>query len=216
MTGSTCIRHLQRLCGRGSDELKSMGADIDVGDRLLYFRHVAAYAFVARAACLMVRVRLNSGCVRTVGGVRPMALKAQHVCWLQEIGVVVRAVHVMAAKTAHAVGVHLARNEIVALHPVLVRRAIGEMCKRLFPKLVLFQLPEVLKTFPYLKPNRPIVVLAFDGVLQGLALRVALDADVIRLYKIEPSPGSRCSLATASRRGPLRGRGTFRSLRSIR
>jgi hypothetical protein len=94
--------------------------------------------------------------------------------------------HIVAAKAAHAVGVHLARNEIVALHPVLVGRAVREMGKRLLPRLVLFQLPEVLEIFPHFKPNRPIVILAFNGIFQWLALRVALDAHVIRLNKIKP------------------------------
>ncbi len=94
-----------------------------------------------------------------------MTFKAQNVRGLHQIRIVVSAVHVMTAKAAYAVGVHLAGNKIIALHPVLVGSTIRKVCKGLFPKLMLFQLPEILKVFANFKPNRPIVVLAFNGVL---------------------------------------------------
>ena len=83
--------------------------------------------------------------VRTVRRLRTVALKAHHVGRLQQVRIVVGAVHVVAAVAAHAVRVHDALHEIIALHAILVRGAVGEMRERLFAEFVLFQLPEILQ-----------------------------------------------------------------------
>src|SRR5260370_5057491 len=51
---------------------------------------------------------------------------------------------------------------------------------------VVFQLPVVAKLQPDMKTHGPIVILPFDRILQRPALRMTLDADVIRLDIIEP------------------------------
>jgi len=75
----------------------------------------------------MMRVRLNAGCTRTVGRIGTVAFKAQHAGGFHQVGVVFRAVHVVATETGHAVRVHQAGDEIIALHAVLMRGAVGEM-----------------------------------------------------------------------------------------
>ena len=85
---------------------------------------------------------------------------------------------VVAGKTGDAVRVHGALHEIVALHAVLVRGAIGEMREGGFAELVFFELPEIAQVLARFITDGPIVIDAVDGLLQGLALRVALDAGV--------------------------------------
>src|SRR5580704_14140420 len=92
----------------------------------------------------------------------------------------------MATETAHTVRVHCALDKIIALHPILMRGAVGEMSEGLLPRLVLFQLPEILEIHSDLEAHRPVVILAIDGVTQRLPLRVTLYADVGRLHCIEP------------------------------
>ena len=83
-----------------------------------------------------------------------MALQAQHVRRLQQIGVVRGAVHIVAAEAGDAARVHQALHEIVALHAVLVRRAVGEMREGGLAELVLFELPEILQlAAPARKPT---------------------------------------------------------------
>jgi len=62
---------------------------------------------------------------------------------LQQIGVVLRAVDIVAAKAGDAAGIHHAGNKIVALHSILVGGAVREVRERGFSEFVLFQFPEV-------------------------------------------------------------------------
>src|SRR5450755_3750092 len=48
-----------------------------------------------------------------------------------------------------------------------------------------FQLPEILKLLPHFKTDRPVVVLAFNGILERPSLRVTLDANVVRLHEAQ-------------------------------
>ena len=96
----------------------------------------------------MMRVRLDARRVRAVRRARAVAGQAQLLGRLQQIGVVRRAVRVVAAEAGHAARVHQALDEVVALHPVLVRRAVGEVRERRLAELVLLELPEVLQVEP--------------------------------------------------------------------
>ena len=127
MTGSTGVRHLQRVGGGRSDESKRMRSDVDICNRLLDFWHVAVYAFVASATGSMMRVRLDGRGAGTVRRMRSMTFKTENVCGLQEISVVLGTVNIVAAKAGDAVSIHLASHEIIALHPVLVRGSVGEV-----------------------------------------------------------------------------------------
>src|SRR5262245_20552581 len=100
--------------------------------------------------------------------------------WLDQVSVVGRTVDVMAAEAGHAALVHLTLDEVVPLHPVLVTRAVGEVRERLLAQLVLLQAPEVLELPALMESNRPVVVLAIDRIRQRLALRMPLNAGIVR------------------------------------
>ena len=118
----------------------------------------------------MMRVRLNGSFMRAVGRLRAMAFEANHVSRLQQIGIVFRAVNIVATVAAHAMGVHRALNEIVALHAVLVRRAVGKMREGRLSELVILEFPEVVEVEADMKSDRPIVILPTDRVLERLPL----------------------------------------------
>ena len=86
--------------------------------------------------------------------------------------------HVVATEAAHAVCIHDTLHKIIALHSILVRGAISEVGEALLTELVLFQLPEILEIHSHVESDRPIVIFAIDRILQGLPLRVALNADI--------------------------------------
>ena len=127
------------------DEPERVAADVHVGDGLLDLRHVAGHAFAARAAALVMRVILERGRVRAVRRAGTMARRAQLRDGLDQVRVVRRAVNVVAAEARHALRVHHALDEVVALHAVLVRGAVREVRERRLAELVLFELPEVLQ-----------------------------------------------------------------------
>ena len=111
-------------------------------------------------------------------------------------------------------GVHDALDEVVALHPVLVGGAVGEVREGRFAEFVIFESPEILEVLPDLESYRPVVVVSFDRVLQRLSLRMALNADVVGADGIQP-----CRIHDIGREGSptcaLRVRGTSHSPRSI-
>ena len=55
---------------------------------LLDFRHVAGHAFAARAARLVMRVLLDSGCMRSVRRIWAVALQAHHARRFRQVGIV--------------------------------------------------------------------------------------------------------------------------------
>ena len=75
----------------------------------------------------MVSVLSNISRPGTVRRRRVMALKADDGGWSQKVGVVVRAVDIMATETRDATRVHCAGDKIVALHPVSAARSVGEV-----------------------------------------------------------------------------------------
>ncbi len=142
------------------DEFKRVCANVHIGDGLLDLRHMAGHAFVAGTSGRVVRMRFDRRRVRAVRRIRAMAFQAHYVRRLQQVRIVFGAMHIVATEAAHAVRVHLAGNEVVALHPVLVRRSVREMRERLLAELVLFQLPEILQILARLEADRPVVILA--------------------------------------------------------
>ncbi|MGB2667364.1 MAG: hypothetical protein WAK48_25410 [Candidatus Acidiferrum sp.] len=93
-----------------------------------------------------------------------MAVHAQLVPWFSQLRIVVRAMHIVATETGHAVAVHDALYKIISLHTVLVRGAIREMSESRFAQVVCFQLPKITQILTDAVSNWPIVVLAFDGI----------------------------------------------------
>src|SRR5439155_6822825 len=96
------------------------------------------------------------------------------------------AVRVVATEAGDAAPVHDALHEVVALHPILVRRPVGEMRERRLSELVLFEPPEVLEMPALMESHGPIEVPSLDRVVERLPLRVALDARVVRPDEVEP------------------------------
>ena len=82
-----------------------------------------------------------------------VALEAHDIGRLDQVGVVLGAVNVVATEAAHAVRIHLAGDKIVALHPVLVGGAVREMSEGGLAELVLFELPEIRKVLTDSKPT---------------------------------------------------------------
>ena len=96
-----------------------------------------------RAARLVMRVLLDGRGMRAVRRVRPVAVEAHDAGRLAAVRIVGGAVDVVAGEAGDAARVHQALHEIVALHAVLVRGAVGEMGEGGLAELVLFQLPEI-------------------------------------------------------------------------
>ena len=108
-----------------------------------------------------------------------MTIETEFVGRFPQLRVVVRAVNIVAGRASDTVAVHYALNEVVPLHPVLVRCAIGEMPEICLPKRDVFELPVVHKTYAYVVANRPVIGFAFNQAHTRPPLRVALDAGVI-------------------------------------
>ena len=71
---------------------------------------------------------------------------------------------VVAAKTRDAARVHQALHEVIALHAIFVRGAIGKMGKRKLAQFVILELPEIHQLLAHMKADRPVVILALDGI----------------------------------------------------
>jgi hypothetical protein len=162
-----------------------VAANINIGDRLFDCRHVTGYAAAAGTAGRMMGVLLDGGGARPGLRIRAMATKAKCVAGLTHHSHIVITVRIVAAEARHAAGIHQALNEIVALHPILVRRAVGEMGERGFAELVLLQLPEFIQVLPNLEAYGPIVVFSGDRIRQRLSLGMTLDAGVAGAHIIE-------------------------------
>ena len=118
---------------------------------------------------------------------RAVTLKAHRICRFHQQSLVLGPMRIVAAGTFHAPRVHQTLHEVISLHPVFVPRTIREVCERCFPKFVFFELPETLEFPAHLKADGPVVVFAFDGILQRLPLRMALNTGIVSSYKVESS-----------------------------
>lgn len=78
--------------------------------------------------------------------------------------------HIVTGSTGDALPVHHALDEIVTLHPVLVRCPIREVCEGGLPQRVIFELPVVREMESGAIADRPIVSLALDLLGEGLPL----------------------------------------------
>src|SRR6266404_2378616 len=159
------VRDFQAVGPLRIDEVEGMAADVHVCDRLLDFRHVAGDALAARAARSMVGMLFDRRGMRAILRVRPVTGEAYAAGRLPQHGVIIRAVRIMAAEAGDAACIHQAGHEVVALHPVLVRRAIRKMCEGRLAKLVILELPEVVQAEAGVKSDRPIIVFSADRIL---------------------------------------------------
>ena len=126
-----------------------------------------------------MRVLLNGSGVGSVRRFRAVTLQAYDIRRLDQVGIVWSTVNVVATGARDAVRVHDAGHKIVALHAVLVRRAVGKVSERGLARFVLFEFPVILEIRADVKTDGPVVVFAFDRIAEGLALGMALDADVV-------------------------------------
>src|SRR6516162_994081 len=92
----------------------------------------------------------------------------------------------MTTKASDATAVHYAHGKIVALHPILVRGAVREIIEVGLAQPAGFELPVVLQVESHLEADGPIVILPFNRVLERPPLRVALDANVVRVHVVQP------------------------------
>ena len=111
-------------------------------------------------------------------GRRAVAIQANLVHRLAQLRVISGAVHVVAIEARDAAAVHHALHEIVSLHAILVRGAVGKMRESQLAQRVIFQLPVILQIQPHVIADRPVVVFPFDRIAERPPLRVALDAGV--------------------------------------
>ena len=115
-----------------------------------------------------------------------MACQAQLLRWLDEIGVVVRYRHIVTAEARHAAAVKSAVDEVVRLHPILLRRAFRIVRECRLTEMVFLERPEVLELEANVISHWPIVMLARVGIARRAALRVALQAHIIRRDIVQP------------------------------
>ena len=86
---------------------------------------------------------LDRSSARTIQRQRAMTIQTELVRRLSQLCVVSRAMRIVAAEARHPASVHYALYEIIPLHAILVRRAIGIVCERSLAQRVLFKLPKI-------------------------------------------------------------------------
>src|SRR5215831_11538244 len=106
-------------------------------------RHVTCNALASCTARLVMSVFLEAGRPWTVRRRGPMAIQANLVRGPSQLSIVRGAMHVMAGETSNSAVIHHTLREIIALHAVLVCRAIGKVEKAGLPERTVLQLPEV-------------------------------------------------------------------------
>lgn len=74
---------------------------------------------------------------------------------------------IVAGEAGDAATIHHALNEVVALHAIFVRGAVGKMSETRLAQRVFLELPEIAKILADAISDGPIVVLAFDGIRRG-------------------------------------------------
>ena len=97
----------------------------------------------------------------------------------------VRAVRIVARVAADPFLVHPALDEIISLHPVLVRGSVWPVRKGRLSEAMRFEIPGRTQPITGLITHGPVVVPALDRILARTALRVALDADIVRPHIVK-------------------------------
>ena len=185
-TGGTGIGNLQLFGGHGRNELERMTADVHIGDLLRDFRHVARRALVSRRSHRMMGMRLNRGCVRTIGRTGAVTGQAHYIRRTNQVGVVGRPVNIVATEAGDAPRIHQALGEIIALHAIFVPGTVGVVGEALLAGFEFFELPEIFQILTHVETHRPCKIPARDQRLKGLSLRMALDTGIVRAHRIEP------------------------------
>ena len=166
---------------RWSNESKCVRADEGAGNSDLDFRHVTGHALASRGTFLMVSMFGKRRCTGTIPRIGAVAIQAKFIRGFAQLRVIVRAVYVVAVKAGDAAPVHDALRKIISLHAVLVRRAVWKMREAQLAERVILELPVVPQIQARVISDRPIVIFSFDRIGERTALRVALNASVIRV-----------------------------------
>jgi hypothetical protein len=94
-----------------------------------------------------------------------MTIQTKLVGRAAKLRVVSRTVRVVTIEASNSTPVHHALHEIIALHSILVRGPIRKMIKVLrFAEGVILKLPVILELDPHPVTDRPIVILALNGI----------------------------------------------------
>lgn len=186
MTRDAGIWDSYALALRRGDEFERVTGDIHLADCLGDPGHMAGHALASGTIRLVMGVFCDACRMRSILRIGTVAGRTDFRGRLAQHGVVLRTMRIVTAKTCDATVVHQALRKIVPLHPVLVRRAVREMCEGHFPRFVLFQFPVIRKHQTCSVANGPVVILSVDRIGQRLALRMALDTGVIRLDEVLP------------------------------
>src|SRR5580692_2483466 len=104
------------------NEAEGVRMDIHVRNRLLNLRHMTGDALAAGAIRFMMHVLLDRSRTRSVLGVRAVTRQTNLAGWFAQLRRIRGAMDIMATETGDAACIHHALCEVVALHPVLVRR----------------------------------------------------------------------------------------------
>jgi len=155
-----------------------------VFDGLLDLRHVAGNTLATRTSPRMMGM-LAHGAARSSRIFLCVAEEAKRVSWHLEIRCVGVAVYLMAVEAAKPTMVHVALNEVVPLHPVLVRSLVGVLIKVCRSMFCLFEPPIISETFSGQEANGPVIVLVSDGIGERASLAVALHARVVAAHIVE-------------------------------
>src|ERR1700733_172185 len=115
-----------------------------------------------------------------------MAVQTEFVGGHPQLRVMACAVHIVACCAGHAMTVHHALNEIIALHTVLMRRAISEMREVGLTQRDVVKLPVVHKTKTGMTATRPVIGLSADESRTGPALRMAGNTGIVRSHVAHP------------------------------
>jgi hypothetical protein len=106
--------------------------------------HVAGDAFAAGTTVLVVTVLFEGRSVRAVRRRWAVAVKTYLIRRLSQLRIVRGPVNVVARGASHSVPIHHALDKVVALHPILMRRAVREIVERRLSESAVFESPEVL------------------------------------------------------------------------
>jgi hypothetical protein len=77
----------------------------------------------------MMGMLLESGCARAIRREWAVAIQAEFVSRLDELSVIAGAVDIVATEASDSTAVHNALDEVISLHAILVRSAVGEIIK---------------------------------------------------------------------------------------
>jgi hypothetical protein len=178
------VRNSRQFRFLGSDEAEGVGGDVVVLDGLLDVGHMAGDAFAARAALGVVGV-FTDGAAQA-GGILPvMTGEAHRIALGVQVRLVLITVNVVAVEAAQVPMIHIALNEVIALHAIFVGGAVGVLIKVGGTGFQLFKLPVVGEPIAGEETDRPVVIAAGDGILEGASLGVALHADIVAAHEVQ-------------------------------